>query len=124
MCRLGYGCFKDEGLSIQGKLLTIRHRAISRRTALMRRPHVVTVDTVATRRQRSKSLLSVRARLMVNRGGFQAIFLEYGQANAVKEWLRQASDLTQNDIEKQLGLNRLGTARLMAVFLYGKPCEI
>lgn len=91
----GYGCFKDEGLSIQGKLLTIRHRAISRRTALMRRPHVVTVDTVATRRQRSKSLLSVRARLMVNRGGFKAIFLEYGQANAVKEWFRQASDLTQ-----------------------------
>ncbi|MEO2205820.1 PH domain-containing protein [Paenibacillus pabuli] len=89
----GYGCFKDEGMSIQGKLLTIRHRAISRRTALMRRPHVVTVDTVATSRQRNKSLLSVRAKLMVNRIGFKAVFLELEQANAVKDWFRQASAL-------------------------------
>jgi len=89
----GYGCFKDEGMSIQGKLLTIRHRAISRRTALMRRPHVVTVDTVATSRQRNKSLLSVRAKLMVNRIGFKAVFLELEQANAVKDWFRQAAAL-------------------------------
>ncbi|NUU76084.1 PH domain-containing protein [Paenibacillus xylanilyticus] len=87
----GYGCFKDEGMSIQGKLLTLRHRTISRSTALMRRPHVVTVNTVATSGQRSKSLLSVRAKLMVNRIGFKAVFLEREQANAVKDWFRQAS---------------------------------
>lgn len=89
----GYGCFKDEGMSIQGKQLTLRHRTISRRTALMRRPHVVTVNTAATTGQRSKSLLSVRAKLMVNRSGFRAVFLEHDQANAVKDWFRQASNL-------------------------------
>ncbi|MGC5775377.1 PH domain-containing protein [Paenibacillus pabuli] len=87
----GYGCFKDEGLSIRGKQLMLRHRAISRSTALMRRPHVVTVDTVATSGQRKQSLLTVRARLMVNRGGWKATFMEQEHVSVVKDWMRQAS---------------------------------
>ncbi len=83
----GYGCFKDEGPSIQGKLLTIRHRAISGRTALML---PASCGHSGYRgypgRQRSKSLLSVRARLMVNRERLsKPDSSEYGQANAESE---------------------------------------
>lgn len=87
----GYARYKDEGLNIYGKQLLIRHRQISRLTVLMRRPHVVTVNAIATSRQRARSLLTVEATLMVNRGGWKAAFLDQAHAVAVQNWMQQAA---------------------------------
>lgn len=87
----GYACYKNEGLNIYGKQLLIRHRQISRLTVLMRRPHVVTVNAIATSRQRAKSLLTVQATLMVNRGGWKATFLDQAHVVAVQNWMHQAA---------------------------------
>ncbi|WP_128100039.1 PH domain-containing protein [Paenibacillus sp. DCT19] len=87
----GYARYKDEGLNIYEKQLLIRQRQISRLTVLMRRPHVVTVNTIATSRQRARSLLTVQATLMVNRGGWRATFLDQTHAVAVMNWMHQAS---------------------------------
>ncbi|MDR6724680.1 putative membrane protein [Paenibacillus amylolyticus] len=87
----GYARYKDEGLNIYGKQLLIRHRQISRLTVLMRRPHVVTVNAIATSRQRARSLLTVKATLMVNRGGWKATFLDQAHAVAVQNWMHQAA---------------------------------
>ncbi|MCG7379295.1 PH domain-containing protein [Paenibacillus sp. ACRSA] len=87
----GYARYKDEGLNIYGKQLLIRHRQISRLTVLMRRPHVVTVNAIATSRQHAKSLLTVQATLMVNRGGWKATFLDQAHVVAVQNWMHQAA---------------------------------
>lgn len=80
--------YRDAGIALRDKQLTIRSRLIARTTKYIRRPQIISLKVFGSRRQRRNNLRSFEVNLISNQYDGKIYSLEQSAVDAVWEWFR------------------------------------
>ncbi|WP_106768678.1 PH domain-containing protein [Paenibacillus faecalis] len=89
--------FKDTGMAIRGKQLTIRSRLIARTTKYIRRPQIISLKVFGSRWQRKRNLLSFEVNLMTGLYDGKIYSLDQSAVKEVWQWFRYSKDTSKSD---------------------------
>ncbi|QCT01785.1 membrane-flanked domain protein [Paenibacillus algicola] len=88
--------FRDAGMSLHEKQLTLRTRRLARHTRYVRRPQVVSFTVRSTRAQRKRRLRSFHVSLLSSQYDGKILGMEQDEVERVRQWFMKLEDTERN----------------------------